>query len=183
MGQIAGRYGIRAAVKLQYRDLDTFIHPDYVGADRRQAHPPLLLDPALRSATSGGWSTAARHAGLLAMVTPFDEASVDLALEHEVDILKVASCSATDWPLLEAIAAAGKPVICSTGGKSIHDIDKIVSFFDHRYVQDLALLHCVGLYPTPTPRCRCASCSGCRSASASCRSATAGTKPRTTWTW
>ncbi len=61
----------------------------------------------------------------------------------------MASCSALDWPLLEAIAAAGKPVICSTGGKTIHDIDKIVSFFDHRYVKDLALLHCVGLYPTP----------------------------------
>ena len=31
MGQIAGRHGIKAAVKLQYRDLDTFIHPDYLG--------------------------------------------------------------------------------------------------------------------------------------------------------
>ena len=29
MGQIAGRHGVRAAVKLQYRDLDTFIHPEY----------------------------------------------------------------------------------------------------------------------------------------------------------
>jgi quercetin dioxygenase-like cupin family protein len=74
---------------------------------------------------------------------------VDLCLEHEVDILKVASCSALDWPLLEQIAVAGKPVICSTGGKTIHDIDKIVSFFDHRTVKNLALLHCVGLYPTP----------------------------------
>ena len=94
--------------------------------------------------------TATRHAGHAdAWSRPSTSASVELALEHEVDILKVASCSALDWPLLEAIAAAGKPVICSTGGKSIHDIDKIVSFFDHRYVKDLALLHCVGLYPTP----------------------------------
>jgi quercetin dioxygenase-like cupin family protein len=69
-----------------------------------------------------------------------------------VDIIKVASCSAMDWPLLEVIAVAGKPVICSTGGKSVHDIDKIVSFFEHRYVKDLALLHCVGLYPTPNPQ-------------------------------
>ena len=63
------------------------------------------------------------------MVTPFDEASVDLALEHEVDILKVASCSALDWPLLERIAAAGKPVICSTGGQ-----------VDPRHRQDRELL-------------------------------------------
>src|SRR5262249_11949484 len=95
---------------------------------------------------------APRHAGMRTMVTPFDERSVEQALEHEVDILKVASCSAMDWPLLEVIAAAGKPVICSTGGKTVHDIDKVVSFFDHRYVKDVALLHCVGLYPTPNPK-------------------------------
>jgi sialic acid synthase SpsE/quercetin dioxygenase-like cupin family protein len=148
MGQIAGRYGVRAAVKLQYRQLDTFIHPDYVTRTDFK-HIPRFLSTALAPRDFRRLVTATRHAGLLTMVTPFDEASVELALEHEVDILKVASCSATDWPLLEAIAAAGKPVICSTGGKTIHDIDKIVSFFDHRYVGDLGLLHCVGLYPTP----------------------------------
>jgi N-acetylneuraminate synthase len=148
MGQIAGRHGVRAAVKLQYRDLDTFIHPDYVSRTDFK-HIPRFLSTRLAPRDFRRLVSATRHAGLLTMVTPFDEASVDLALEHEVDILKVASCSAMDWPLLEVIAAAGKPVICSTGGKSIHDIDKIVSFFDHRYVKDLALLHCVGLYPTP----------------------------------
>lgn len=148
MGKIAGRRGIRAAVKLQYRDLDTFIHPDYL--DRTDVpHIPRFLATRLPPRDFRRLVTATRHAGLLSMVTPFDEPSVELTLEHEVDILKVASCSALDWPLLEAIAAAGKPVICSTAGKSIHDIDKVVSFFDHRYVKDLALLHCVGLYPTP----------------------------------
>ena len=151
MGQIAGRHGIRAAVKLQYRDLDTFIHPDYVGRTDIK-HIPRFFSTRLSTPDFRRLVSATRHAGLLTMVTPFDEVSVDVALEHEVDILKVASCSATDWPLLEAIATAGKPVICSTGGKSIHDIDKVVSFFDHRCVKDLALLHCVGLYPTPNPQ-------------------------------
>ncbi len=151
MGRIAGRYGIRAAVKLQYRDLDGFIHPAYVGrADVK--HVSRFLATRLAPRDFRRLVTATRHAGMLSVVTPFDERSVDLALEHEVDVLKVASCSAADWPLLEAIASAGKPVICSTGGKSIHDIDKAVSFFDHRYVKDLALLHCVGLYPTPNAR-------------------------------
>jgi sialic acid synthase SpsE/quercetin dioxygenase-like cupin family protein len=151
MGHIAGRYGVRAAVKLQYRDLETFIHPDYVGRTDVK-HIPRFLATKLAPRDFRRLVTATRHAGLLSMVTPFDEVSVELALEHEVDILKVASCSAMDWPLLEAIAAAGKPVICSTGGKSIHDIDKTVSFFDHRGVKDFALLHCVGLYPTPNPK-------------------------------
>ena len=30
MGKIARKYNINAAVKLQYRNLDNFIHPDYV---------------------------------------------------------------------------------------------------------------------------------------------------------
>ena len=148
MGRIAGRHGIQAAVKLQYRDLDTFIHPEYAGRSDVK-HVGRFEATRLPARDFHRLVTATRHAGMLSVVTPFDEASVDLCLEHEVDILKVASCSALDWPLLEAVAAAGKPVICSTGGKTIHDIDKIVSFFDHRYVKDLGLLHCVGLYPTP----------------------------------
>jgi N-acetylneuraminate synthase len=142
---------VRAAIKLQYRDLDTFIHPDYVQRTDLK-HIPRFLSTRLAAREFRRLVTASRHAGLLTMVTPFDEPSVDLALEHEVDILKVASCSALDWPLLEAIAVAGKPVICSTGGKSLADIDKVVSFFEHRYVKDLALLHCVALYPTPAPQ-------------------------------
>jgi N-acetylneuraminate synthase len=54
--------------------------------------------------------------GFLLCITPFDEESVMIAVEMEVDILKVASCSADDWPLLEAVARTGKPVIASTGG-------------------------------------------------------------------
>jgi N-acetylneuraminate synthase len=65
-----------------------------------------------------------------------------------VDILKVASCSATDWPLLEAIADTQKPVIISTGGLTIYDIDKIASFFTHKHI-NFALMHCIALYPSP----------------------------------
>lgn len=151
MGQIASRFGVRAAIKLQYRDLDSFIHPDH-SAKSSVKHITRFLSTRLAARDFRRLVSATRHAGMLAMVTPFDEASVDLCLEHEVDILKVASCSASDWPLLETIASSGKPVVCSTGGRSIHDIDKIVSFFRHRFVKDFALLHCVGLYPTPNPQ-------------------------------
>ena len=65
-----------------------------------------------------------------------------------IEILKVASCSALDWPLLQRIAESGKPVICSTANLPLAEVDKIVSFFDHRGV-DYALAHCVAVYPTP----------------------------------
>lgn len=147
MARIARRHRIDAAVKLQYRDLDTFIHPEF-----RQrtdvAHIPRFLDTRLSWAQFHTLVQAIRESGLVAVVTPFDERSVERCLDHGVDVLKVASCSANDWPLLEVIAAAGKPVICSTGGCTLSAIDKVVSFFEHRKVTDLSLLHCVGIYPT-----------------------------------
>ena len=91
---------------------------------------------------------AVKEQGLTTIVTPFDENSVSRCLDHGIQIIKIASCSATDWPLLEKIAEARRPVILSTGGLSIYQIDNIVSFFSHRNVE-LALMHCVALYPAP----------------------------------
>lgn len=148
MSAIAQRFGIRAAVKLQYRDLGTFIHPAYTSRDDVK-HLPRFRRTRLSKPQSLTFIMATRDAGMVTMVTPFDEPSVDLAMEHGVDVIKVASCSATDWPLLEVIAATGRPIICSTGGRTRRDIDRVVNFFEHRKVRDFALLHCVGIYPTP----------------------------------
>lgn len=81
------------------------------------------------------------------MVTPFDEASVDQLLAHNVDYIKVASCSFGDWPLLESIAKAGKPVVASCAGASEEVVDSVVAFFKNRNIY-LILQHCIGNYPT-----------------------------------
>ncbi|MFQ5416353.1 MAG: D-lyxose/D-mannose family sugar isomerase [Myxococcota bacterium] len=145
--EVCAKHGARAAIKFQFRQLDSFIHPDHQsGSDlkyiqrfqgtRMERHQfELLLEEA--------WSR-----GQLAACTPFDEESVDVIDDMGFDLIKVASCSAKDWPLLEAIARSGKPVICSTGGLTIEDIDNVVSFFQHRAVH-FALMHCVSIYPTP----------------------------------
>ena len=147
MGEIASRQGIRAAVKFQYRDLDSFIHPQY--RDRQDVkHIPRFLATRLEDREFRELVAAVRAAGLIPMCTPFDEPSVDRCRQHGMEILKVASCSAADWPLLEAVARAGKPVVVSTAGLELTQIDNLVSFFGHRKV-DLALMHCVALYPTP----------------------------------
>ena len=85
---------------------------------------------------------------ILSMCTPFDEVSVDRIVELNFDIIKVASCSATDWPLLEKIAKSNLPIIFSTGGLELENIDDLVSFFSHKDC-DFALMHCVSLYPIP----------------------------------
>jgi N-acetylneuraminate synthase len=49
--------------------------------------------------------------------------------------------------LIEQIAELRKPVIASTGGSSMKDIDDLVKFFANRDIP-LALNHCVSIYPS-----------------------------------
>ena len=147
MAELAERYDIPAAVKLQYRDLDTFIRPDFRGRTDVK-HVGRFESTRLTADEFQTMIRAIKAAGMKAVVTPFDEASVERCLDHGVDVIKIASASVTDWPLLEEIAQAGKPVIFSTGGVGLADIDRVVTFFEHRGVEDLSILHCVGIYPT-----------------------------------
>lgn len=148
MADLKDKFGIRAAVKFQFRDLDTFIHPAHKES-KENKHIPRFLSTRLTDAKFSELVHEAKRRGLITMCTPFDEPSVDKILNLGIEIIKIASCSATDWPLLERIAEAGKPVIVSTGGLTVKDIDKVVSFLEHRGVS-FALMHCVALYPTPT---------------------------------
>jgi sialic acid synthase SpsE/quercetin dioxygenase-like cupin family protein len=150
MAKIARKFGIRAGVKLQYRDLATFIHPEHRQSDHK--HIQRFLGTQLSKNDYATLVDAIRDAGLVSICTPFDEESVLDLLNHGVEIIKIASCSANDWPLLDAIVATRKTVICSTAGLRMDEIDQIVNFFTHRHYEDLSLLHCVGMYPTDSKR-------------------------------
>lgn len=138
------------AFKLQYRDLDTFIRPDYRGRSDikyvKRFEETRLSDDDFRRLI-----TEMRTHGFLAVCTPFDEASVGRIEAHEFDIIKIASCALTDWPLLERIALTKLPIIASTAASGVEEIDAVVSFFQHRQ-KKLTLMHCVGEYPTPDDR-------------------------------
>jgi sialic acid synthase SpsE/mannose-6-phosphate isomerase-like protein (cupin superfamily) len=147
MGALARKYNIKAAVKLQYRQLDTFIHPDFRN-DTKAKHISRFLSTELNPGQFLELVQAIKAEGMISMCTPFDEESVDLILEHEIEIIKIASCSADDWPLLERIVKTNKPIIASTGGLSLLEIDNLVTFLGHRD-SNFAVLHCVGIYPSP----------------------------------
>lgn len=150
MSRIARKYNIKAAVKLQFRNLDTFIHPDY--KERTDVkHIPRFMSTKLNSDQFSQLVDAIHEEGLIAMSTPFDEDGVDWCMDMGVDIIKVASCSSLDWPLLTKIAYTHKPVIISTGGKTLSDIDKLYNFFTHKGCE-FAFLHCVAEYPAPKER-------------------------------
>lgn len=150
MAKISRKYNVKAAVKLQYRNLDTFIHPDYKGRTDVK-HISRFEGTKLTCEQFSILASAIKEEGLISMSTPFDEDGVEWCQSHGIDIIKVASCSAMDWPLLEKVAETGKPIILSTGGKTISDIDKIYNFFGHRNCE-FAFLHCVAEYPAPMER-------------------------------
>lgn len=150
MGKIARKYNIKAAVKLQYRNLDTFVHPDYKGR-KDVNHIPRFESTRLTYDQFTELVEAIRSEGMIAMSTPFDEDGVDWCMDQGLDIIKVASCSSLDWPLLEKIAATHKPVIISVGGKTISDIDKLYNYFTHKRC-DFAFMHCIAEYPAPIER-------------------------------
>ncbi|MGH7995178.1 MAG: N-acetylneuraminate synthase family protein, partial [Opitutaceae bacterium] len=137
----------RVAVKFQYRQLDTFIHPDF--RERTDVkYVKRFRETRLEPGAFEALKAEAARLGLLALCTGFDEASVDLIERQQFDFIKIASCSFTDWPLLERIAATSLPIIASVAGTPLEDIDRVVSFFEHRR-KDFALMHCVAEYPTP----------------------------------
>ena len=152
VAQVVRGADVRSAIKLQFRHLDSLIHPAHrVHSDNK--HIPRFLATQLEENQFHELLAETKRQGLLTIATPFDEPSVDLIEKLGVDVIKIGSCSANDWPLLEKISETVKPVICSTGGLLIQDIDKIVSFFTHLKVH-FSLMHCVGIYPTPKEKLR-----------------------------
>lgn len=149
-GEVVRRHGVRAAFKFQFRQLDSFVHPSHQKGSANK-HIPRFLSTRMPEADFGRLLGEVRSQGMLAACTPFDEESVDLIVRMGFDLLKIASCSATDWPLLERAADAGLPLLFSTGGLGLDQIDNICSFFEHRRVH-YAMMHCVAIYPTPDAR-------------------------------
>lgn len=147
MGEACQGFPFDFAFKLQYRDLDTFIHPSFQGRDDVK-YVKRFEETRLSHEQFQILLEAMRRCGFRTICTPFDENSVDLISAQGIEVIKIASCSLTDWPLLEKIAQAGKPVIASTAGASPEEVDNVVSFFLHRSIA-LTLMHCVAEYPTP----------------------------------
>ena len=141
----------RTAIKLQFRDLENFIHRDFrTRTDVRYIRR--VTETSLSKADYGVLVDAIRQAGCIPMATPFDEKSVDWCVEFNMPIIKIASADSTDWLLLERIAKTKKPVIASVGGTSQKDLDDMVTFFGNRHIP-LAINHCVAAYPHEDAEC------------------------------
>ncbi|MEK7633213.1 MAG: N-acetylneuraminate synthase family protein [Patescibacteria group bacterium] len=137
---------VRAAIKLQFRDVNNFIHKKYKNrTDVRYIKK--TLSTQMSDDDYEIMINSIKKNGCIPMATPFDERSVDLCTELGIEIIKLASSDINDWILIEKIAKTKKPVIASTGGSSLKDMDDLVKFFENRNIP-FAINHCVSLYPS-----------------------------------
>jgi sialic acid synthase SpsE/mannose-6-phosphate isomerase-like protein (cupin superfamily) len=135
------------AMKFQMRDLDTLIHKNHKENSSNKAVQRFQYTK-LSSEQFAYLKNYASELGFYTACTAFDEKSLDKLIEIDFDIVKVASCSNSDFPLLNEVAKYKKPIIISFGGSDLETIDLTINFFKNRK-KEFAILHCVGEYPTP----------------------------------
>lgn len=79
--------------------------------------------------------------------TPGHISDVDFLEEVGNEIYKIGSDDLTNLPLIEYIAKRQKPTIISTGMSNLGEVREVVRVFRRMKNQQLAILHCVSMYP------------------------------------
>ena len=81
--------------------------------------------------------------------TVFDKWAVDTWIKFNPKLIKIASGDITHIPLIKYVASKGIPIILSTGGSSLKEIEvALETIYSENKKQDVYILHCVSNYPT-----------------------------------
>jgi N-acetylneuraminate synthase len=141
------------AVKFQKRDLEA-LYPPALLADPNGAEwsfhyvLPILQRCELDAAAYAAIGRRCAELGLDLIVTPFDQASAAFVRELGVPAIKIASADMPNFDLIRTCAAAGRPLLVSTGMWRVDEIEQCVAVY--RTLADrFALLLCNSTYPAP----------------------------------
>ena len=105
-----------------------------------------------RDALEFGWEEYvelqqyAKEIGLIFFATPFDLPSVDFLAKLDVPLYKIASGDLKSTPLLKYVAKQGKPVLVSTGGGEMEDVERAYDVMTAEN-PNIAILQCTAAYP------------------------------------
>jgi pseudaminic acid synthase len=104
-----------------------------------EAYTPWEWQPRLKK--------VADDLGLHCFSSPFDATAVDFLEEMNVPAYKVASFELVDIPLIQKMAATGKPLIISIGMATVEEIDEALEAARAAGGTQIALLKCTSAYP------------------------------------
>lgn len=90
---------------------------------------------------------------LIYLSTPFSREAADRLLAMDVAGFKIGSGECNNLPLIDYIAAMGRPMIVSTGMNDLDSIRKTVAVIK-KHNTPFSLLHCTSMYPTPYDKVR-----------------------------
>jgi len=153
--EAAARTGAHA-IKLQTYTADTMTldlkeREFFISDDKSPWKGQSLYDLYKIAHTPWDWHQpifdCAKKRGLICFSTPFDETAVDLLEKLGAPIYKIASFENTDFPLIQRVAATGKPLIISTGMATQEELDESVDVARKAGCKDLTLLKCTSTYP------------------------------------
>jgi len=107
----------------------------------QEGHMPWEWQPRLKA--------VAEEIGIQLFSTAYDPTAVDFLEKMGVPAHKVASFENVDLPLIERMAATGKPIIISTGMATLAEIERAVQAARQAGATEIALLKCTSAYPAP----------------------------------
>lgn len=88
----------------------------------------------------------ARELGITFFATAFDTASADFLAALDMPVYKIASGDLKNLPLLRYVARFGRPMIISTGGARLEDVERAYETLRPLNAQ-VAILQCTAGYP------------------------------------
>jgi sialic acid synthase SpsE len=141
------------AIKFQFYKAERISVPDspkYWSDEIRteSQYEAFKLSDKLDYAAYAEVAAACREQGIVFFATPFDFAAVEALEEIGAPIYKIASADITHKPLLEAVAATGKPLLLSTGAATLEEIRAAIEWTGLG-PDRLVPLVCTLTYPTP----------------------------------
>ena len=117
------KHVIDCGIKMQFRNLQTFIHKDFYNSDLH--YVKRFKDTELSKEEFSEIIDYIHSKKIVSVATPFDNDSIKTFQDLNVQVLKIASCSNDDWPLLEQVAKLNNKIIISTGGATIKHLKKV----------------------------------------------------------
>ena len=140
------------AVKLQKRDNRELFTQAFYDAVYNSENSYGATYGEHREALELGWDdyvelkAHSERRGVLFFATAFDHPSADFLAELDVPAYKIASGDLTNTPLLRHVSSIGKPIVASTGGALMEDVERA-----HEVLSDgpapFCLLQCTAGYP------------------------------------